>query len=154
MTRRTSLCGFLAVLLVVAGCGPKGETTQQSKEEQPDYVTVQHILVGFQGSVPDKDIARTQEEAGQLANDVYSRAKNGEDFDALVREYTDDDYPGVYELANFDAKPDPNMQIYARKSMMQSFGDVGFSLGVGGIGLAVYDKDKCKYGWHVIKRLE
>jgi parvulin-like peptidyl-prolyl isomerase len=38
--------------------------------------------------------------------------------------------------------------------MVKAFGDVSFSLEVGGVGLAVYDPATSKYGWHVIKRLE
>jgi hypothetical protein len=38
--------------------------------------------------------------------------------------------------------------------MVRAFGDIGFSLEVGGVGLAVYDSAMSKYGWHIIKRLE
>jgi len=31
---------------------------------------------------------------------------------------------------------------------------VSFSLPAGGVGLAVYDPQKSKYGWHIIKRIE
>ena len=34
------------------------------------------------------------------------------------------------------------------------FGDVGFELEVGEIGMADYDPEKSQYGWHIIKRLE
>ena len=51
---------------------------------EPDFISVQHILIGFQGSVPGKNITRTKEEASELANKVFNRARAGEDFDKLV----------------------------------------------------------------------
>jgi parvulin-like peptidyl-prolyl isomerase len=38
--------------------------------------------------------------------------------------------------------------------MVQAFGDVGFPLELGGIGMAAFDPVKSKYGWHIIKRVE
>ena len=38
--------------------------------------------------------------------------------------------------------------------MVPAFGEVGFSLAPGEIGIAEYDPVKSPYGWHVIKRLE
>src|SRR5205814_79055 len=55
--------------------------------EQPAHVIVQHVLIGFEGSVPGKNITRTKEAARALAAEVYARAKKGEDFDALVKQY-------------------------------------------------------------------
>ena len=62
-------------------------------------------------------------------------------------------YPGIYGIVNSGGEANPEMQIYARSDMAPAFGDVAFSLDVGEVGLAVYDKKRCKYGWHVIKRL-
>ena len=42
----------------------------------------------------------------------------------------------------------------ARKGMVPAFGDVGFSLEVGGIGMAEFEEASSPFGWHVIKRLE
>jgi len=121
---------------------------------QPDRVLVQHLLIAFEGTIPDKTIARTREEAEKLALELFDRAKAGEDFDALVREFTNDRHPGIYAMANFDIEPDPSVEEYSRSRMVKSFGDVSFGLPVGGFGLAVYDPDASKYGWHIIKRLE
>ena len=43
---------------------------------------------------------------------------------------------------------------YARNRMVPAFGDAGFPLQVGGIGMASYDKDKSPFGWHIVKRLK
>jgi hypothetical protein len=122
--------------------------------EEPDHITVQHILIAFKGSIPKPDVTRTKEEAEKLAKEIFERAKKGEDFDALVKEYTDDQHPGIYSMANFNVTPDTANQEYSRSQMVQVFGDVGFTLEVNGIGLGEYDPQKSKYGWHIIKRIK
>ena len=122
--------------------------------EEPAHVTVQHILIAFQGSIPEAKVTRTQAEAEALAAEIFERAKKGEDFGALVKQFTDDEFPGIYKMSNFDVAPDTAKQEYSRAKMVKSFGDVGFALKVGEIGMAVYDPKASKYGWHIIKRLE
>ncbi|UCG53223.1 MAG: peptidylprolyl isomerase [Candidatus Latescibacterota bacterium] len=174
MVRRLGLCCFLSVVFILAGCGAKEQTVTQSGEletsepsqtaveqvragvpdkPEPDRITVQHLLIGFQGSVEDKEVTRSEDEAEQLANELFQRAKSGEDFDALVKEYTDDRYPGIYGIVNDGVEANEVMQIYPREKMAPHFCDIAFKLKVGEIGLAPYDKKKCKFGWHIIKRL-
>jgi parvulin-like peptidyl-prolyl isomerase len=159
-----TLCAFALAAAMVAGCG-KGqkseETAQETTQEaapaaamEPDYVTVQHILIGFEGSVPGKAITRTRDEADSLAHALFERAKSGEDFDAMVREFTDDQHPGIYKMANFGKPADSTQNVFARDGMVKAFGDASFPLPVGGVGLAVYDTAASKYGWHIVKRLE
>jgi hypothetical protein len=119
---------------------------------EPDVVVVQHILIGFKRSVPDKTIDRTKKQALALALDLLERARAGEDFDALVKEQTDDSHPGIYKLTNRGA---PLMaKSRARDDMVPNFGRIAFSLEVGEIGLAKFHPGNSPYGWHVIKRLE
>jgi parvulin-like peptidyl-prolyl cis-trans isomerase-like protein len=136
-------------------------TAEAAPNGEPAHVTIQHILIGFEGTVPGKNITRTQEAARALAADVLARARKGEDFDALVKQYTDDRAPGIYSMANNNvtpATPRPGSRAtgreYARGTMVKSFGDVSFSLKVGEIGMAEYDHTNSKFGWHIIKRLE
>jgi Xaa-Pro aminopeptidase len=121
---------------------------------EPDRIAVQHILIAFKGSIPEPKVTRTSEEALVLAMEIFERAKKGEDFDALVKKYTDDEYPGIYKMTNIGVSPNKEKKEYARTGMVRSFGDVGFSLPLGGVGLAVYDPLRSKYGWHIIKRVE
>ena len=155
MLVRFAGCFLLVTLMGLAGCGGTQSSAGDSAEvaNEPDYITVQHILIAFDGSVEGKNVTRSKEEAEALAKEIFERAKAGEDFDALVEEYTDDAAPGVYKLANFGVEADRARQVYARGDMVESFGDVGFSLAVGEIGLATYDEHKCKYGWHIILRI-
>ncbi|MEM7305955.1 MAG: peptidylprolyl isomerase [Planctomycetota bacterium] len=41
-----------------------------------------------------------------------------------------------------------------RDGMAPAFGDVGFALEVGEVGMTTFDPQKSPFGWHVIKRLE
>jgi hypothetical protein len=116
-----------------------------------EHIYVQHILIGFKGTIPNKDLTRTQEEAKKLAYDLLAQAKGGADFDKLVAENTDDSPPGIYPMANFGVGP-VNGE-FSREGMVPAFGDVGFSLKPGEIGIADYDPQKSPFGYHIIKRL-
>lgn len=120
---------------------------------EPDSIKVQHILIGYTGSVPGKNITRTKDQAKTLAYQILDRAKKGESFDALVREYTDDQFPGIYAMTNRGVTPSRPDQ-YERGKMVPAFGNVGFKLAVGDVGIADYDPAASPYGWHVIKRVE
>ena len=135
---------FLGLLLIFISCSKK----------EPDRVTVQHILISFKGSIPKPSVTRTRAQAEALALELFERAKKDEDFDALVKEYTDDQHPGIYKMATIGFDPDQIQQEYSRTRMVKAFGDVSFSLPVGGIGLAEFDPETSAYGWHIIKRLE
>ncbi len=124
-----------------------------SCKKEPDHITVQHILISFKGSIPKDTVTRTKEEAEKLANEIFERAEKGEDFDALVKEYTDDNYPGVYKMANFSAEPNRDQGEASRSQMVEEFGDVSFKLSVNEIRMAEFSPEKSKYGWHIIKRI-
>ena len=158
----------LGLLLTIAGCSssasrsatPSGTSPATAPAPAPapptaaaaEHIKLQHILIAFAGKVPGKNITRTQDEARALAHQILNRAKKGEDFDSLVRTYTDDRAPGIYGLANSGVTPAPGE--FSRDRMVPAFGEVGFSLAPGEIGIAEYDPVKSPYGWHVIKRLE
>jgi len=126
----------------------------QDKAE-PEHVVVQHILIAFRGSLPnDQKVTRSLADAEKLALRIFERAKAGEDFDAMVKTYTNDSYPGIYRMSNRDVPPDRSKGEVSRTRMVKAFGDVSFGLEVGGVGLAVYDPMTGRFGWHVIKRLE
>ena len=132
---------------------PATTATQTTAAVAPaEHIKLQHILIAFAGKVPGKNITRTEAEARQLAEEILARAKAGEDFDTLVRTYTDDAHPGIYGLSNSGIEPAAGE--YSRDRMVPAFGEVGFSLAPGEIGLAAYDARKSPYGWHIIKRLE
>ncbi|HEU4723892.1 MAG TPA: peptidylprolyl isomerase [Candidatus Eisenbacteria bacterium] len=117
---------------------------------EPQHVQVQHILIAFAGS--GTRATRPKEEAKKLAYEVLERARNGEDFDALVKQYTDDSPPGIYGMSGIGVPPGPGE--YARNGMVPAFGNVGFAISPGNIGMADFDPQTSPYGWHIIKRLK
>src|SRR5262245_1265353 len=118
---------------------------------EPERITLQHILISFAGA--GTDATRSRAEAEKLAADVLARTQKGEDFGAVMKQLSDDPGEGVYSLVNDGAKKQ-SADEYPRKGMVPAFGNVGFKLAVGQIGMAPHDAKASPYGWHVIKRLK
>jgi len=131
----------------------KPAESPETQAKEPDRVVVQHILVSFSGKLPGKTISRTQDEARALAGQILERARKGEDFDALVKQYTDDQAPGVYKMFN-RGRTAADHDEYARQGMVPCFGDMSFHLGPGEIGMCEYDRQRSPFGWHIIKRIK
>ncbi len=132
--------------------------TETPERVEPDAVRVQHVLIGFQDAIGFKDqvpegaAGRTEAQARELAASLLARAQSGEDFEALVIEFTDDEAPGIYGMTNHEVAEREGYSPRGR--MVTAFGDVSFSLAVGEIGMTTYDPATSKYGWHIIKRIE
>ena len=121
-------------------------------EQQVDDIQIQHLLVSFKGSsIPG--MSRSLDEAEQLTAQLWGKLKAGEDFDALVKKHTNDQYPGFYNMTQRGAGDIAN-NLYRRSDMVASFGEVGFRLEVGEIGIALYHPEKSPFGYHIIKRLK
>ena len=136
--RRAKVLVAAAVLL-----GGLGGAAQSAGRAEPQTVVVQHILIGFKGAPRMTHVTRSKEEAKALAEKVYAEVIGGADFDAMVKKYTDDSAPGIYPMTQA-----------SRKGMAKSFGDVGFHLKVGEIGVAPWDAVASPFGWHIMKRLK
>lgn len=117
-------------------------------EHDAEQVEVQHLLIAFEGAERSR-ATRSRAEAEELAAELYVRAKSGEEFDDLVAEHTDDSHPGIYTMASGGQAPG----AYPRQGMASAFGDVGWRLEVGEIGVAPHDPEASPFGWHLIKRL-
>jgi len=104
--------------------------------------------------VPGKNITRTVDEAKTLAYSLVDSAKAGTSYDDLVARHTDDSAPGIYGLSNRGVAPAGPPSEYGRDQMVPAFGNVGFKLKLGEIGVADYDAKTSPYGYHVIKRVE
>jgi hypothetical protein len=166
---RGALLAAALLVAVVSGCASSGGSKTQAgtdgtsataggavsstTQKEPDRIVVQHILIGAQGLVPGKNITRSLDEAKTLAYQLLERARAGEDFDELVRANTDDAYPGRYGMANRGVTPSGPTE-YGRGNMVPAFGNVGFTLAVGEVGIADYDAQASPYGYHVIKRVQ
>jgi parvulin-like peptidyl-prolyl cis-trans isomerase-like protein len=169
--RRWTLAATL--LVFAAGCGrpapppePKKEeakpeipfverpplpgSVQQKPDKEPDHILVQHILISYAGKLPKE--TRTKEERKKTADEVYKRARAGENFDALVMNYTQDQYPGKYRIANRGITPDKNRTENGPEFPRDKFNpslSVGFEMSPGNIVFVNGDG-----GYDIVKRLE
>ena len=121
----------------------KAITTLMSKAEQPDEaITVQHVLIAFKGTgVPN--VTRTKEEAKVLAEQLWAEAVGGADFKAMMQKHSNDTGGGEYPMTK-----------KGRAAMVAAFGNVGFRLAVGELGVAPFEPKTSPYGWHIIKRVK
>lgn len=116
---------------------------QARPEHSAEKVTVQHILVSFQGAPRMTGVTRSLDEAKALAADLFARVGRGEDFTALMQQHSNDPGPGTYPMTRA-----------SRSGMVPGFGNVGWRLQVGEIGVAPHHASDSPYGWHIIKRVE
>jgi hypothetical protein len=152
-------CGGEQNVNTNTGSGATPGTGSGRGGPQADHIEVQHILIGFKDAVgfagqtlPQGAASRTQDQARTLAYDLYNQAKGGADFDQLVVANTDDSPPGIYGMSNTGIEPAQGE--YPREGMVPAFGNVGFTLEVGEIGVADYDPATSPYGYHIIKRVK
>lgn len=137
-----------------APCKPVEGTVPVKPKTTPDRIQVQHILIAFDGSLPGQKVGRTKNQAKALAYRLLEEARCGADFDTLVKANTNDAFPGIYGMTNFGVPPNEKGGEYARERMVAAFGDIGFEISEGNIGIADFDAKKSPYGWHIIKRLK
>src|SRR5262249_32120949 len=106
----------------------------QHKDEYtlPERVKAQHILFKTQGKTPE-EIEKIKEKA----RGVLERAKKGEDFGSLAKQYSEDT----------TASAGGDLGDFGRGQMVPEFEKVAFSLGVG----AISDLVQTQFGIHIIK---
>lgn len=121
-------------------------------EEKAAEIEVQHLLVAHKDAGID-GVSRDLKAAETRTAELFEAITKGADFDQLVRENTDDQHPGIYGMTMAGAG-DRSRNVYPRKGMVAAFGDVGWRLKVGEVGVAPYDARKSPYGFHIIKRLK
>jgi peptidyl-prolyl cis-trans isomerase D len=107
---------------------------EQHKNEYtlPERVKAQHILFKTQGKTPE-EIEKIKEKA----RNVLDRAKKGEDFAALAKQYSEDT----------TAATGGDLGDFGRGQMVPEFDRAAFSLGVG----AISDLVQTQFGVHIIK---
>jgi hypothetical protein len=118
----------------------------------PDRIVVDHILIGVKSpSFPDGK--RNAADAKTLAYALLAKLQAGADWATAKREHSEDPPPGgPYAMANRGVRPAGRGE-YPRDGMVPAFGDVGFALAVGAIGLADHDARTSPFGFHLIRRV-
>lgn len=108
----------------------------------PRVITARHILVMHAESQrAPPGIERTRAQARARAEEALRRARAGEDFAALVREYSDE--PGAGDRGG-------SLGPFRHGMMVRAFEDAAFALQVDQIS----DVVETDFGYHVIQRTE
>jgi len=109
---------------------------------QPLEISARHLLVSYKGGLrASPGIGRSKAEALARAEEAQKRAAAGEDFVALVKQYSDE--PGAGERGG-------DLGKFDRGSMVPAFANAAFALKVGEVSAVV----ETQFGFHVIKRTE
>ena len=106
---RPTLDALIVTAVVRKGQPGEGESIVRPMPEldlggEAEKIVVQHVLISFTGT--PTQAKRSKEEAEALAKEILERARKGEDFTALVNEFSDDppkeglEPPGIYRLLN------------------------------------------------------
>ena len=98
----------------------------------PDQVTAQHILFKTEGKTPEQ-----VETIRKKATEVLARAKKGDDFAKLAKEFSEDS----------SASRGGDLGTFGRGAMVPQFEEAAFALGPG----AISDLVTTQFGLHIIK---
>lgn len=117
-------------------------TEKQMKEyynNVKDLADASHILISTTDSNTGKELTgKKLEEAKKKADEVYNKAKSGEDFKTLAKKYSDD---------KGSAENGGELGEFGKGQMVEEFEKAVFSMKVGEISKPV----KTQYGYHIIK---
>ena len=120
------------------------EAAEASAEQagQPSEIAARHLLVSYQGALrASPSITRSKAEAQARATTALARAKAGEDFELLVKEFSDE--PGAGDRGG-------SLGRFGHGMMVPAFEKAAFKLAPGEIS----DLVETAFGFHVIQRTE
>lgn len=121
---------------------PQAEAAPAPAPAPEATVGASHVLIQYKGSLrAGPNITRSKDEAKKLAAEVLAKAKKGQDFAELAKQYSDE--PGAKERAG-------NLGKFTKPQMVKPFADAAFALKPGDIS----DLVETDFGFHVIKRTE
>jgi peptidyl-prolyl cis-trans isomerase D len=103
------------------------------KFKDPKTVHARHILIKVDQNAKPEEV----ESAHQRAEDILKLAREGQDFAALARQYSE----GPTKTKGGD------LGTFRREAMVKPFADKAFSMKAGDIS----DPVRTRFGWHIIK---
>ena len=124
---------FTAKLTVAAEDIQEYYESNLEKFKNPKTVQARHILI----KVDQNDEPEQVESARQRAEDILKLAREGQDFAALAKQYSE----GPTKTKGGD------LGTFRREAMVKPFADKAFSMKAGDIS----DPVRTRFGWHIIK---
>jgi hypothetical protein len=125
-----------------SGAPGDAEGAAEARAGEPIEIAARHLLVAYQGALrASPSVTRSKTEAEARAKEALARAKTGEDFEVLVKEFSDE--PGAGERGG-------SLGRFQRGMMVPAFEKAAFKLAPG----EVSDLIETQFGFHVIQRTE
>lgn len=120
------------------GTSPAIVLILESKEPE-EQIEASHILVSYAGAVrAAPTVTRTKERADQFARELIKRIQNGENFDALAREFSDGE----------SAEAGGKLGALKKGVMPQAFDDSAWKLKLGDVTGPI----ETEFGYHLIRK--
>ncbi|HAL63097.1 MAG TPA: hypothetical protein DCO93_01475 [Clostridiales bacterium] len=109
------------------------------KSLKEEYMKAKHILILTQDAKTGTPLSEEEQQTAKtFAEELYKKVQNGEDFDGLMRKYSQD--PGL--------STNPDGYVFSHGEMVPEFEQATESISENEITLC-----KSDYGYHIIKRL-
>lgn len=125
-----------------AACLALATVAHPSQPGQPDKIMVKHVLVKWSGAKnPVAGVTRSREDACLRALAARDALRGGADFDAVVRDYSDE--PGAVSRNG-------SLGTRDRQGLLPAFADAAFELAPGEFS----DVVETDFGFHVIARTQ
>jgi parvulin-like peptidyl-prolyl isomerase len=127
--------------------GLRESTDILAREPVTEQAEVLHVLIGWKrlakaygGKMDERAKQRSRVEADELASGILDRARDGEDFAALMKEYSED-WASAEKGTGYTATP--------TASLVPPFRAIALRLEPDEVGIV-----QTVYGWHIVKRIE
>ena len=125
-----------------AQCLATADAKREKRADEPEKVTVKHLLVKWSGAKrAPANITRTREEACLRALEARTKLEKGASFGDVVKEYSDEEGAATREGM---------LGAIKRAEAAPPFADAAFELHVGDVSYVV----ETDFGFHVIMRTE